>query len=214
MWLRFRWFAVAAAALVIAVTITVTVTNTPGQSVNFNAAGVYYGGVSATPSDVADFSALLESSSTARITVLAISLVPLPGFSTPKLVHVALLKSNKAFPAGTTGWPPNSGDGAGVYATRSAIGASIRIGKGQLPILVYGVSGTTSGRLYAVAGINVRFRVDGAIRTAIVLAGGFDCVQHFSGFATHSQMKWCSHKFSLADSRQWNLPAAQAIANR
>jgi hypothetical protein len=211
---RFRWYVAAVTILVIAATITLSVTGKPGPSVNFSAGGVYYGGALANPGRVADFSAVLESSSAARITVLGVSLVPLPGFATPKLVHVALLTNSRDYPAGTTGWPPRSGVGTGVYPTRAAIGAQINIGMRQLPIIVYGVTGSKSGRLYAVAGINVRFRVDGVTDTALVLAGGFDCVQSFSSAATHTEMKWCNRHYAVADSKQWNLPAAKAMYKR
>ncbi len=209
---RFRWFTAAVTFLVISVVITLTVAGTPGPSVNFNAAGVYFGGVPSNPGDVADFSAILQSSSKMRITVLDVSLIPLPGFATPNLVHTALLLNSRNFPAGTTGWPPLRGVGNEVYPMRNAIGASIRIGVANLPILVYGVSGSKPGRLYAVAGINVRFLANGVTYNAIVFAGGFDCVQEFSLVATHSEIKWCSHQYALANSKQWNLPAAKAIS--
>jgi len=209
---RFQWFAAAVTALVVAVAITLTVTNTPAEAVNFNAAGVYYGGVVSNPGHVADFSAILQSSSSERITVLGVSLIPLPGFATPRLVHIALLDNSKRYPAGTTGWPPLDGVGTQVYSTRTAIGAKILIGLKQLPIIVYGVTGSKSGHLYAVAGVNVRFRVNGAIHTAIVLAGGFDCVQQFSRVASHNELSWCSRQYAFADSKQWNLPAAKSIS--
>lgn len=213
---RFRWFAAAAAAVVIVVVvlaITLFGTNSPGPSVNFRAAGVYFGGVPAKPGESADFSAILQSSSSANITLLGVSLMSLPGFATPKLVHVALLESSKNYPSGTTGWPARNG-GTQVYATRTAIGARIEVGNGQLPILVYGVTGSKSGRLYAVAGVNVRFSVNGAVHTALVLAGGFDCVQQFSHVATHSEMSWCFRQYSRADLKQSNIPAAKSILSR
>jgi hypothetical protein len=213
---RFRSFAAAATAVlaVVVVAITLVGTNSPGPTVNFRAAGVYFGGVPANPGESADFSATLLSSSSANITLLGISEVPLPGFATPRLVHVALLESSRHYPSGTTGWPPRSGAGAQVYPTRPAIGARIRIGKGQLPIVVYGVTGSKSGRLYAVAGVKVRFSVNGAVHTALVLAGGFDCVQKFSDVATHSETSWCFHQYSRADLQQSKIPAAKSILSR
>jgi hypothetical protein len=101
-----------------------------------------------------------------------------------------------------------------VYPTRKAIGAHISIGLKQLPIIVYGVTGSKSGHLYAVAGVKVHFRVNGAIQTAIVLAGGFDCVQQFAHVATHDELTWCSRQYAHADSKQWNLAAAKSMSTR
>lgn len=202
------------AVLVSATAIAVAFTATSSPSLNFNVAGVYYGGVLTNPGDVADFSVVLASSSSKSITLLGLSLVPLPGFATPKLVHVALLGRSRNHPAGTTGWPPRTNIGNDVYPTRSATGTRIVIGPGRLPILVYGVTGSRPGRLYGAAGVILRFRVDGVIETAEAFAGGFDCVQEFSRVATREQLRWCDRLFARADSAQWRLPAAKLISGR
>lgn len=200
--------------LVSATAITVALTAASGPSLNFNVAGVYYGGVLTNPGDVADFSVILQSSSSKSITLLGLSLVPLPGYATPKLVHVALLGRSRNHPAGTTGWPPRTNIGNDVYPTRSAFGTRIVIGPGRLPILVYGVTGSRPGRLYGAAGVNLRFRVDGMVQTTEAFAGGFDCVQKFSRIATRAQLRRCDRLFARADSAQWNSPAAKLVSGR
>ncbi len=200
--------------LVSATAIAVALTATSGPWINFNVAGVYYGGVLTNPGDDADFSVILQSSSSKSITLLDLSLVPLPGFATPKLVHVALLGRSRNHPAGTTGWPPRTDIGNDVYPTRPAFGTRIEIGPGRLPILVYGVTGSRSGRLYGAAGVNLRFRVDGMVQTAEAFAGGFDCVQIFSRMATPAQLRQCYRLFARADTAQWNSPAVKLISGR
>jgi hypothetical protein len=134
------------------------------------------GGIVTRPGQVADF----------PITVESARLVPLPGYATPRLVHLGVLAEHDDLLTSARGWPIPKGStaSAGYYTMRPLHGSVVlpwqerrRRHLGPMPDMVeFGVLGTGSGRYFAAAGLDLTYRLGGNTYTQRLYAGAEDCV--------------------------------------
>jgi hypothetical protein len=116
-----------------------------------------YGSINALPGQSADFSAVVINPGNAQAVFVSAAVIPLRGYPVPRLVHLGLVHATPVI--GSTlvsdyGWPPNG------IKVRPFIGAGLA--HGEIAV-AFGVSGDTLGRDYAVAGLRIRYRVQGHV---------------------------------------------------
>jgi hypothetical protein len=145
----------------------------------------YSGGIGTAPGQIADFPVTVENTGTVPVTLEAARLVPLPGFRTPRLVHLGVLVEHNELESGDIGWPiPRDNPSTGYLAMRPLRGYVVlpwterqRRHLGPMPDMVeYGVVGTGAGRYYAAAGLDLTYRVGGRTYTQRLIDGGADCI--------------------------------------
>jgi hypothetical protein len=143
------------------------------------------GSVIVRPGEVAVFSAPLLSYTNLVVTLLSARLIPVPGFPTPRLAHLAMLgSSDNGYPAGTSGWPPRR-----HFTLNSSVRISLRPfhgdrvdtaipkkGAGLPPTVLYGVVGERPHTVYATAGLELTYRYGGSDYTIPVYQGGAACL--------------------------------------
>ncbi len=153
-----------------------------------DAGSAFLGGTNSVPGEIVDFPAMVENTGSHAARLVSAKLVPVPGFKTPKLVRLAVLKEHRNLITSAIGWPVSICnlmrgakclDGT-VYRTVPFHGYVVRPhgrhGRGPLPDMIeYGVVGASVGA-YGVAGIVVTYSVDGSLHSARLLDAGEDCV--------------------------------------
>jgi hypothetical protein len=129
-----------------------------------------YGSINALPGQSADFSAVVINPGNAQAVFVSAALIPLRGYPVPRLVHLGVVHATPII--GSTlvsddGWPPNG------IKVRPFIGAGLA--HGEIAV-AFGVSGDTLGRDYAVAGLRIRYRVQGHVYDLQAWSAALDCV--------------------------------------
>jgi len=195
-----RGFAVVAAIACIALAVGLSAglgvgpfssgTNRPSLSNASPEGNGFWGATTGTAGQVVDFPVMVQNNGAQPAVLLSAVLIPVPGFRTPRLVHLAVLKEHLGIETSAVGWPISvqgcyikQGRCLGkneVLATRPMKGFVVlphgRHGPGPLSDMIeYGVVGTRLGR-YGAAGLLVSYRVGGSIQTARLLDGGLVCV--------------------------------------
>jgi hypothetical protein len=141
------------------------------------------GGALITPGQPAIVTAWLTSSTTVPVTFLSASLLPVHGFPTGKLTHVALATNHNAV-EGETVWPLPPGDGVTL---RPLAGAQIRR-RGVIGI-VFAIRGTVVGQAYTAGGLRVRYRYQGQVYSTVAWLVAQACVVSHLGKKTPP---WCT----------------------
>jgi len=151
-----------------------------GNSMNqkyFGGAAASMGGDGAEYGQIIDFTAGLQSDSPGTITLLSAELIPLPGFRTPKLVHLTVVTGCglEVF-SSNWGWPPRiSVVRGGIAPDRVFNGARVWTGikgKGCQSVIIYGVVASAWGP-YACGGLLVTFKTSGGVERAPIFNGGY-----------------------------------------
>jgi hypothetical protein len=142
-------------------------------------------GSASTPGEVAVFPVSLGSNTHDEIRLLGVKLIPLPGYSTPKLVDARLSKS-RGYPASELSWPLKASSTTeldaqpiDLYTPPSGFGTEYA---------VYGVVGTRPHTLYATEGVSITYTHNGTSHSANFYWATTDCVvRELNAAAT----RWC-----------------------
>ncbi|MGA8682355.1 MAG: hypothetical protein ABSB54_04790 [Acidimicrobiales bacterium] len=122
---------------------------------------------------VGDFGVILGTTSDETITLQHVSLISVPGYPLPTLVHAVVVAPPSL--GSDRGWPPLelAGDRLlSIGGLRVALTTSPR----SVSELVYGVTASGSATMYAWAGMNVTYVLDGQQFSSPAYAGGALCV--------------------------------------
>jgi hypothetical protein len=149
-------------------------------------------GNTSTPGKVAVFPVSLGSNTHEEIRLLSIKLIPLPGYSTPKLVGARLV-NQRGYPASELSWPLKArltsqlrSRLVDLYTPPSGVGTQY---------VVYGVVGTRPHTLYAAEGVSITYAHNGVTHSADFYWAATDCVSSKLGTAATS---WCSSQSQKA----------------
>ncbi|MGA2530578.1 MAG: hypothetical protein ABSG36_15655 [Acidimicrobiales bacterium] len=147
------------------------------------------GGITATSGQVVDFPVMVQNNGAQPATLLSATLLPVPGFPMPSLVHPAVLDEHEELVTATHGWPVRPEFCAGhqarcygkVLGSKPLPGFLVlphgRHGPGPLPYMIeYAVVGSRIGQ-YGVAGIALTYEVGDTVQTVRLYEGSDDCVQ-------------------------------------
>lgn len=119
------------------------------------------------PDQPADFTAFLYNPLHTPVTLVSASAVRVPGTLLAHLARVAVGTSINIIGQGR-GWPPG-------LPVKSLDGA--QIGHGQTDIIIIiGVTGTTAGKNYAVAGVKITYQYQGTTYRVVAWSAGIACV--------------------------------------
>jgi hypothetical protein len=220
---RFRRIALIAMAVVVTAAVAVTVGLVvigSGEPLLDNASSggaSFWGGNTTTPGQVVDFPVEVENPGAQAAVLLSATLIPVPGFPTPRLVHLAVLDEHRERVTSAVGWPPSdtkcsvgptgrcTGKGTTkVFPSRPLRGFVVlphdRHGPGPLPDMIeYGVVGSRPGQ-YGTAGLALRYRIGSADYVVNLYAGGLDCVARSSSAPTCNTFK-STDRFASAFNR-------------
>jgi hypothetical protein len=211
--------AVAALALAIAAgagAVTFALTSSSGSPLSFAASGVDMSGARVHPGQTESFAAFVTANPAGvAFQVQKVSLIPLPGFRTPKLVGARFLVGVRAIPLAARSFPPRDTTTGVPYPVHAITGYTVRSGTRpyQPPlVLEYGLSGNDLGG-YAVAGIRITYLVNGHSYTASIYNGAdlFYYPQHQSRADRRATLAAYSKFGDRAFTVVTNLPAAQAV---
>ena len=125
-------------------------------------------GISVLAGEPADYTGFLENRTGQVIVLESARLLPLPGFATPRLVHVTI-EAGRDFAVAARDWPPSGGD----YHLHPFVGTRVASG-GRVRIL-YSVLATELGE-YGDAGIRVTIRASGDTGSVTVQSVAGTCV--------------------------------------
>ncbi len=189
-----RGFAYLTATILVAIAIGVAVSASSWSEQSLTNASpqgsAFWGARATTPGQVVYFPVTVQNNGAQPAVLLSATLLPVPGFATPKLVHLVVLDEHEELVTSSLGWPISSTgcyvpDGACIgkdklYKSRPLRGFVVlphgRHGPGPLPDMIeYGVVGSRLGR-YGVAGILLTYRVGEAVLAVRLLDGGLDVV--------------------------------------
>ena len=171
--------------LAAAAALTAGLSHGPGSGVLTNGGGLSYGGITTPLGIVADFPLQVENSGSVPVTLETATLVPLPGYPTPRLVHLGVLAEHDGLLTAGRGWPVWTGlSPSNAYRLRPLRGYVVLPWKtrerrhlGPLPDMIeYGVLGARVNTDYWVAGLRVTYRMGGSSHTQPLYEGGADCV--------------------------------------
>lgn len=205
--------ALAIAAGAGAVTFALTSSASP---LSFAASGVSMSGQRVYPGQTESFAAFLTAyPEGVEFQVQAVSLIPVPGFRTPKLLGAVFLVGVRAVPFATSGFPPRSPTTDQPLPVHVITGYTVKSdNRAYQPPLVleYGLKGSRLGG-YAVAGIRITYLVGGHSYTASIYNGAdlFYYPQHQSRADRRAAMAAYSKFGNRAFDAVTNLPAAKAV---
>jgi hypothetical protein len=186
-------------------------------SATFGFSGIDLGGIPVQADRPAVFSAPLVASAATPLTLLGVKLISIPGFPIPRLIHVSLLGRSLSYPTGTTGWPPTAPGAKKTYPLRRFAGAKVDPvaprGGGLPPTVLYAVAGAELNHVYAVAGLEITFRVGTTRFTKPVYEGGMACVVKFRSSASRREQHWCESRFALIIKVFNEMPALKEREN-
>jgi hypothetical protein len=178
----------------------------------FDESGVELGGTLVKPGAVAVYSAPLDAKAAVPIRLLGLSLISVPGFPLPRLVHLGLLGQSLGYPAGANGWPPLAPSGK-TFPVRPFSGIVVKPAQpksgGLPPIVLYGVTGSRPNTMYAAAGVIIRYEMGRETRTSSVLSGAMACVVPFSGVASMEERQWCTRQYHRVEKKQAGMPSVK-----
>ena len=211
--------AVAALALAIAAgagAVAFALASSSGSPLSFTAAGVDMSGARVYPGQTESFAAFVTANPAGvAFQVRKVSLIPLPGLRTPKLVGAMFLVGVRGVPLEARSFPPRNSTTDQPYPVHAIGSYTVRSGiKPYQPPLVleYGLSGNDLGG-YAVAGIRITYVVDGRSYTASIYNGAnlFYYPQHQSRADRRATLAAYSSYGDRAFKLETNLPGAQAV---
>ena len=187
-------FAYLTATIVVAIAIGVALSASSWSKRSLTNASpqgsAFWGARATTPGQVVYFPVTVQNNGAQPVVLLSATLLPVPGFATPKLVHLVVLDEHEELVTSSLGWPISSTgchlpDGGCIgkgklYKSRPLRGFVVlphgRHGPGPFPDMIeYGVVGSRLGR-YGVAGILLTYRVGEAVLAVRLLDGGLDVV--------------------------------------
>jgi hypothetical protein len=205
---RWRGLAAAGAGGVLAAVAAVALaTGHSGGNVLSNGGGLFYGGNVTPPGLVSDFPMEVENTDSATVTLESAALVPLPGYPTPRLVHLGVLVEHQGLLTSAVGWPVwKAHSPSSTWQLRPLRGYAVLPWKirdsnrqryGPLPDMIeYGVLGAKSSTDYWVAGLRITYRLGGNTYTQTLYDGSADCVGaiSFSKPSTYNAVyrKYCA----------------------
>jgi hypothetical protein len=126
-------------------------------------------GVATAPGQPADYTGFLANHTGHVVTLKSATLLPLKGFRTPRLVHLAV-EPTREFAASETGWPP-AGDNLHLVPFAGA-----HVSRGRRVQILYAVVAGKVGE-YGDAGIRVTVVVGSSPATVDVLSAAGTCVK-------------------------------------
>jgi hypothetical protein len=155
-----------------------------------NGGGLSYGAIATTPRLIADFPMQVENSGSVAVTLESATLIPLPGYPTPRLVHLGVLAEHRSLLTSAVGWPVwKAHSPSSTWQLRPLRGYTVLPWKvrmshrrqwGPLPDMIeYGVLGTRVNTDYWVAGLRITYRLSGKTYTQTLYDGGADCLGVF-----------------------------------
>jgi hypothetical protein len=207
---RQRLAAAGAGCILAAVAaVTVIATQSPaGANVINNGGGLFYGGNVTPPGLVADFPMEVENTDSAPVTLESATLVPLPGYPIPRLVHLGVLVEHQGLLTSAVGWPVwKAHSPSSTWQLRQLPGYvvlpwKIRQGDrqrfGPLPDMIeYGVLGAKSDTDYWVAGLRITYKLGANTYTQTLYDGAANCVGAVS-FSKPSTFKTIYQKYCAA----------------
>jgi hypothetical protein len=173
------------------------------QSAYFKAAGIMMGDDGARAGQVIDFPARLQSGTPGTVTLIRAQLIPLPGFRTPKLVHLSVFTGcGLNLSSSAWGWPIKVPDDGGTVSGRNLSGARVWTGvygrKGCYSAIVYGVMASSVGP-FAAGGLRITFKTGGHLESAPIFNGGFAWLNQLR--PTRQQIA-VDHRYYLADNHK------------
>jgi hypothetical protein len=142
---------------------------------------------------LASFGIALSTNRGAELTLLSLSVIPLPGFRTPRLVHAALLDpvGKTGYPTSAPGWPPalpnrnslSRFEGSKVLTT--PLGAPV--------VILIGVSASRSSDTFeAIAGVRLSFGYQGGHYVANIWNAGVICLVQSRATMTAKEVGQCA----------------------
>ncbi len=155
--------------------------------------GVLYE-VPAQPGQTANFSIAILADTDRRIVLDELSLIPVNGFMTPQLTHVAHFARGSGYIPSATNWPPVAVNGESAVKILKFTGAIINpnVHKGNASqIIVFGVSGSITKSAYAFAGIKLTYSANGVRYSSSIFKGGLLCVFRFNRVLSTDQENLC-----------------------
>jgi hypothetical protein len=210
--------AVAALALAIAAgagAVVFALTSSSGSPLSFVGSGVDFSGARTYPGQTESFAEFVTANPAGvAFQVQKVSLIPLPGFRTPKLVGAMFLVNVRNIPFQARRFPPVTSTGQ-PYPVHTITGYTVKSGikPYQPPLtLEIGLSGADLGG-YAVAGIRITYVVDGRSYTTGIYNGAdlFYYPQHQSRADRRASLAAYSSYDNRAANAQSKLPPAQAV---
>lgn len=156
--------------------------------------------------------AMPVSSGHGTIVLESASLLPLPGYPTPRLVDLGVYRGPVQGPAATSTWPPRDTTSGNppLYAGPLAVSAftGARIGPVPPPapsgdgtadtyFIYFGISGQQSGVNYVTAGLRVVYRIGGTQYETNLYQMGEDCVRGSLQDSWNTDMNALSTEFRL-----------------
>lgn len=159
----------------------------------------------ALPGQITDFSAVVTNPGTADAVLVSATLIPLPGYPVPQLLHLGLVATATgplippAFSSALGsdyGWPPHG------IKVRPFTGANIRA-HAQTAI-AFGISGDRFGSDYAVAGLRIHYRLQGHLYNLNAWSAALDCIssgdEGVPSNLTNQQLAACDSALVTVDS--------------
>jgi hypothetical protein len=207
---RRRGLAAAGAGCLLAAAAAITVVaiqHAAGGNVLSNGGGLSYGGNVAPPGLIADFPMPVENTGSAPVTLESAALVPLPGYPTPRLIHLGVLVEHQGLLTSAVGWPVwKAHSPSSTWQLRPLRGYVVLPWKvrdsnrqryGPLPDMIeYGVLGGKTNTDYWVAGLRITYKLGGNTYTQTLYDGGADCIGtvSFSKLSTFKKVygKYCA----------------------
>jgi hypothetical protein len=211
--------AVAGLALAIAAgagAVAFALISSSRSPLSFAGSGVDFSGARVYPGQTESFAAFVTANPPGvAFQVLKVSLIPLPGFRTPRLVGAMFLVNIRDTPLSARGFPPRNSTTDQPYPVHAIGRYTVRSGihPYQPPLtLEYGLKGNDLGG-YAVAGIRIIYLVDGRSYTADIYNGAdlFYYPQHQSRADRRASWAAYSSYDDRAANALFNLPASRAV---
>jgi hypothetical protein len=149
-------------------------------------------GNTSTPGKVSVFPVSLDSNTHDEVRLLSVKLIPLAGYSTPKLIGARLAKQ-RGYPASELSWPLKTSSTTklnahlvDLYTPPSGFGTQY---------VVYGVVGARPHTLYATEGVSITYAHNGTTHSADFYWAATDCVV---GKLSTAASSWCSSQSNAA----------------
>jgi hypothetical protein len=172
--------------ITVAITLVLVRHAVGGAGVLTNGGGVSYGGTTTPPGLVVDFPLYVENTGSVPVTLESATLVPVPGFPAPRLVHLGVLAEHNNLLSSALGWPvwKAMSPSSGTWQLRSFRGYVVlpwatrqRRHLGPMPDMVeYGILGTRVNTDYWAAGLRITYLMGGSTYTQTLYQGGADCI--------------------------------------
>lgn len=185
----FRHCGTAAVALAAAVAVAFTVTGCGGSGASplgldgsVGASG--FGYMAVLQREPGDFTVILKNESSAPVTLIRGTIIPIAGFAKPRLTHLAI-QTGRGTIGAMFGWPPQ-----GIQLSPFT---GYRIRPGDEALIAYSIQATGAATEYGAKGVSVTVREASGNVTVPVLGVGGICVMRSRAALRHG----CTHRFQL-----------------